>query len=202
MGTRRPLILQMVHYRSALEPRCRFQVLTETDHCYCVLVNALDGEAFPSEKDTNDSSSSNKVPLRVDTNSMKTKNKFSLLKEVLTNNCLVFDVNINDGSVGSSGFGSLLSMGHSSGKKDRLCMKGPGGCGEVEVAVSGVALSFLSLAAACSTASVTSLLVNVSSTYCPSKICSRYQLSAAMTFMLRLLSFVLILFNLWLLLSL
>ncbi|KAK8330813.1 hypothetical protein V6Z12_A10G032500 [Gossypium hirsutum] len=50
------------------------QVLTETDHCYCVLVNALDGEAFPSEKDTNDSSSSNKVPLRVDTNSMKTKN--------------------------------------------------------------------------------------------------------------------------------
>ncbi|KAK8333031.1 hypothetical protein V6Z11_A10G032500 [Gossypium hirsutum] len=64
----------MVHYRSALEPRCRFQVLTETDHCYCVLVNALDGEAFPSEKDTNDSSSSNKVPLRVDTNSMKTKN--------------------------------------------------------------------------------------------------------------------------------
>ncbi|PPD69277.1 hypothetical protein GOBAR_DD33845 [Gossypium barbadense] len=105
-------------------------------------------------------------------------------------------------SIGSSGFGSLLSMGHSSGKKDRLCMKGPGGCGEVEVAVSGVALSFLSLAAACSTASVTSLLVNVSSTYCPSKICSRYQLSAAMTFMLRLLSFVLILFNLWLLLSL
>ncbi|KAK8361865.1 hypothetical protein V6Z12_A03G065600 [Gossypium hirsutum] len=51
-----------------------FRVLTETDHCYCVLVNALDGEAFPSEKDTNDSSSSNKVPLRVDTNSMKTKN--------------------------------------------------------------------------------------------------------------------------------
>ncbi|TYG85671.1 hypothetical protein ES288_A13G073600v1 [Gossypium darwinii] len=148
MGTRRPLILQMVHYRSALEPRCRFQVLTETDHCYCVLVNALDGEAFPSEKDTNDSSSSNKVPLRVDTNSMKTKNTIKW---------------------------SGMHM---------------------------MALSFLSLAATCSTASVTSLLVNVSSTYCPSKICSRYQLSAAMTFMLRLLSFVLILFNLWLLLSL
>ncbi|PPE01740.1 hypothetical protein GOBAR_DD01240 [Gossypium barbadense] len=158
--------------------------------------------AFPSEKDTNDSSSSNKVPLRVDTNSMKTKNKSSLLKEVLTNNCLVFDVNINDGSAhtffwicqlsngpdaydaGSSGFRSLLSMGHSSGKKDRLYMKGPGGRGEAEVAISSVALSFLSLAATCSTASVTSLLVNVSSTYCPSKICSRYQLSAAMAFML------------------
>ncbi|PPD97860.1 hypothetical protein GOBAR_DD05114 [Gossypium barbadense] len=25
MGTRQPLILQMVHYRSTLEPRCRFQ---------------------------------------------------------------------------------------------------------------------------------------------------------------------------------
>ncbi|KAK8270887.1 hypothetical protein V6Z11_D11G225600 [Gossypium hirsutum] len=64
------------------------------------------------------------------------------------------------------------------------------------------ALSFLSLAAAYSTASVTSLLVNVSSTYCPSKICSRYQLSAAMAFMLWFLSFALTLFNLWLLLSL
>ena len=50
------------------------QVLTDTDHCYCVLLNALDGAAFPNEKDTNDSSSSNKLPLRVDTNSMKTKN--------------------------------------------------------------------------------------------------------------------------------
>ncbi|KAL1120052.1 hypothetical protein V6Z11_D01G144200 [Gossypium hirsutum] len=65
-----------------------------------------------------------------------------------------------------------------------------------------IALSFLSLAAACSTASVTSLLVNVSSTYCPSKICSRYQLSAATAFMLWFLSFALTLFNLWLLLSL
>ncbi|XWS21311.1 hypothetical protein CRYUN_Cryun30bG0044900 [Craigia yunnanensis] len=49
-------------------------VLTDTDHCYCVLLNALDGAAFPSEKDINDSSSINKLPLRVDTNSMKNKN--------------------------------------------------------------------------------------------------------------------------------
>ncbi|MFQ6664128.1 hypothetical protein Gotur_031340, partial [Gossypium turneri] len=41
------------------------------------------------------------------------------------------------------------------------------------VIVGDWALSFLSLVAACSTASVTSLLVNVSSTYCSSKICSR-----------------------------
>ncbi|KAH1082189.1 hypothetical protein J1N35_021950 [Gossypium stocksii] len=70
------------------------------------------------------------------------------------------------------------------------------------VIVGDWALSFLSLAAACSTASVTSLLVNVSSSYCPSKICSRYQLSAAMAFMSWFLSFASTLFNLWLLPSL
>ncbi|XP_065881233.1 uncharacterized protein [Euphorbia lathyris] len=40
---------------------------------------------------------------------------------------------------GKSRFGSLLSLGHSPGKTDKLYMKGPGGRGEVEVAVSGVA---------------------------------------------------------------
>ncbi|TYG42059.1 hypothetical protein ES288_D12G226400v1 [Gossypium darwinii] len=141
IGTCRPVILQMVHYRSALEPRCRFQVLTETDHCYCVLVNALDGAAFPSEKDTNDSSSSNKVPLRVDTNSMKTKNSKLTLFSGFVSYQMVRDAY----DAGSSGFGSLLSMGHSSGKKGRLYMKGLGGRGEVEVAVSGVVGLVISL---------------------------------------------------------
>ncbi|KAI7737192.1 hypothetical protein M8C21_009031 [Ambrosia artemisiifolia] len=39
---------------------------------------------------------------------------------------------------GKSGFGSLLPFGHSARKTDRIYMKGPGGRGEVEVAVSGV----------------------------------------------------------------
>lgn len=39
---------------------------------------------------------------------------------------------------GRNRFGSLLSLGHNTGKADRLYMKGPGGRGEVEVAVSGV----------------------------------------------------------------
>ncbi|XP_047937691.1 uncharacterized protein LOC125185233 [Salvia hispanica] len=39
---------------------------------------------------------------------------------------------------GRSGFGSLLSLGHSSGRTDRIFMKGPEGRGEVEVAVSGI----------------------------------------------------------------
>ncbi|XVE82703.1 hypothetical protein DITRI_Ditri16bG0027200 [Diplodiscus trichospermus] len=67
------------------------------------------------------------------------------------------------------------------------------------VIVGDWALSFLSLAAACSTASVTSLLVTSA---CPSKLCSRYQLSAAMAFLSWFLSFASTLFNLWLLPSL
>lgn len=66
------------------------QVLTDTDHCYCVLLNALDGAAFPIEKNTNDSSSSNKLPLRVDTNSLKSKNsKVWVISWVLCNNLCV-----------------------------------------------------------------------------------------------------------------
>ncbi|CAL5423860.1 unnamed protein product [Camellia sinensis] len=41
-------------------------------------------------------------------------------------------------AAGKSGFGSLLSLGHSPGKTYRIHMKGPGGHGEVEVAVSRV----------------------------------------------------------------
>lgn len=38
-------------------------------------------------------------------------------------------------AAGKSRFGSFLSRGHSPGKTDKLYMKGPGGRGEVEVAV-------------------------------------------------------------------
>lgn len=47
------------------------------------------------------------------------------------NSCLSY-------TAGKSRFGNLLSLAHSPGKQDRLYMKGPGGHGEVEVAVSGV----------------------------------------------------------------
>ncbi|XP_052204804.1 CASP-like protein 5C3 isoform X1 [Diospyros lotus] len=59
-------------------------------------------------------------------------------------------------------------------------------------------LSFLSLAAACSTASVTDVLIT-SRTLCMAKLCNRYQLSAAMTFLSWFLSLASSLFNLWLL---
>ncbi|GKU94627.1 hypothetical protein SLEP1_g8090 [Rubroshorea leprosula] len=63
-------------------------------------------------------------------------------------------------------------------------------------------LSFLSLAAASSTASVTSILHEAGPLYCPVPICSRFELSAAMAFLSWFLSFSSVLFNLWLLPSL
>ncbi|KAA8547288.1 hypothetical protein F0562_003848 [Nyssa sinensis] len=70
------------------------------------------------------------------------------------------------------------------------------------VVVGDWVLSFLSLAAACSTASVTELLIASGGSFCGTKLCSRYQLSAAMTFLSWFLSIASSLFNLWLLPSL
>ncbi|XP_059623750.1 CASP-like protein 5C1 [Cornus florida] len=62
-------------------------------------------------------------------------------------------------------------------------------------------LSFLSLAAACSSASVIDILM-ASGGSCSAKLCSRYQLSAAMTFLSWFLALASSLFNFWLLPSL
>ncbi|CAL5332559.1 unnamed protein product [Camellia sinensis] len=91
-------------------------VLTDTDHCYCVILNADGGAAFPSEKTAQDCSSSDISSLKINTGSGKTEKTKS----------------------GKSRFESLLSLGHSPGKTDRIHMKGPGGRGEVEVVVSRV----------------------------------------------------------------
>ncbi|OAY51039.1 uncharacterized protein KIAA0930 homolog isoform X2 [Manihot esculenta] len=98
-------------------------VLTETDHCYCVLLNAHDGAAFPSEKESRDKTSS--------TNSGKTKNS----KLTLFSGFVSYQMVREAYDAGKSRFGSFLSRGHSPGKTDKLYMKGPGGRGEVEVAV-------------------------------------------------------------------
>ncbi|XAR57853.1 hypothetical protein NMG60_11026137 [Bertholletia excelsa] len=66
------------------------------------------------------------------------------------------------------------------------------------IVVGDWVLSFLSLAAACSTASVTNFLVS-STKLCIPKLCSRYQLSATITFLSWFLSLASSLFNLWLL---
>ncbi|EYU44324.1 hypothetical protein ABFS83_08G042300 [Erythranthe nasuta] len=69
------------------------------------------------------------------------------------------------------------------------------------VVIGDWVLSFLSLAASSSTASVTSLLL-ASDGFCSVRLCTRYQLAAAMAFLSWFLSLSSWLFNLWLLPSL
>ncbi|XP_059293736.1 CASP-like protein 5C3 [Lycium ferocissimum] len=60
-------------------------------------------------------------------------------------------------------------------------------------------LSFLSLAASCSTASVAEYLIRSSSPNCSGNLCTRYQLSACMGFFAWFLTLASALFHLWLL---
>ncbi|KAL4034350.1 hypothetical protein IC575_007484 [Cucumis melo] len=110
-------------------------VLTETDHCYCVLLNAHDGAAFPAKDNAENCDSSNFVVSSMDSDSQNTKNSKITLFSGFVSYQMVRDAY----DAGKSRFGSLLSLGHASGKTDKIYMKGPGGRGEVEVAVSGVA---------------------------------------------------------------
>lgn len=108
-------------------------VLSETDHCYCVLLNGHGGAAFPAEKDELDCNSSG--PLRLENDSERAKSS----KLTLFSGFVSYQMVREAYDAGKSRFGSLLSIGHVQTKTDRLYMRGPGGRGEVEVAVSGVA---------------------------------------------------------------
>ncbi|CAK8568390.1 unnamed protein product [Lathyrus sativus] len=110
-------------------------VLTEKDHCYCVVLNAHDGAAFPSKKVSNDcSTSDNSLPEVCTSTTTKKDTKLTLFSGFVS-----YQMVRDAYDAGKSRFGSLLSGGHYHGKTDRIYMKGPGGRGEVEVAVSGVA---------------------------------------------------------------
>ncbi|EPS64461.1 hypothetical protein M569_10317, partial [Genlisea aurea] len=100
-------------------------VLTDADHCYCVLLNAHDGAAFPHTDDKETCENRSKVK----------SSKVTLFSGFISYEMVreAYDSEM------MSGFGSIFSLGHfSSGKAGRVYMKGPGGRGEVEVAVSGV----------------------------------------------------------------
>ncbi|CAN1820100.1 CASP-like protein ARALYDRAFT_485429, partial [Linum perenne] len=64
------------------------------------------------------------------------------------------------------------------------------------VSSSSQVLSFLSLVVACASASVTDLLLSAGGSFCPPKVCTRFQLSATMAFLTWFLSFSSSLFNL------
>ncbi|EYU32381.1 hypothetical protein ABFS82_03G031700 [Erythranthe guttata] len=109
-------------------------VLTDTDHCYCVLLNAHDGAAFPRDTKTEQVSSD----VSSSDNAAASAGKIKKSKITLFSGFVSYQMVREAYDAGRTGFGSLLSLGHSSGRTDRIYMKGPGGRGEVEVAVSGV----------------------------------------------------------------
>ncbi|GAA0142743.1 hypothetical protein LIER_03573 [Lithospermum erythrorhizon] len=119
-------------------------VLSDSDHRYCVLLNAHDGSAFPSNKAAQESGSTDGSSPKSDTAPAKIKGSkglmnFQQIHITLLSGFVSYQMVRDEYGAGRSGFGSLLSLGHSPGKTDKLYLKGPGGRGEVEVAVSGVA---------------------------------------------------------------
>lgn len=109
-------------------------VMTETDQCYCVILNAHDGAAFPTDKEAPKCGFSKTSDLTVDTDFERLKTS----KLTLFSGFVSYQMVREAYDAGKSRFGSLLSSGHFTSKTDRLYMKGPGGRGEVEVAVSGI----------------------------------------------------------------
>ncbi|KAH9605708.1 hypothetical protein KSS87_018025 [Heliosperma pusillum] len=102
-------------------------VLSDVDHCYCVVLNAHAGAAFPDDESSNNNAPEN------DNLSKTNQTKVTIFSGFVSYQTVreAFDA-------GRHRLGNLLSLGHSSGKADKLYMRGPGGRGEVEVAVSGV----------------------------------------------------------------
>ncbi|XP_078430499.1 CW7 isoform X1 [Wolffia australiana] len=98
-------------------------VLSESDHCYCVLLNADGGAAFPSKETPEGDDGSGSV-----------KN----MKLTLFSGFVSYQMVRDAYEAGKPRFGNLLSLGSYQGRTDRLFMRGPGGQGEVEVAVSSV----------------------------------------------------------------
>ncbi|KAF8689265.1 hypothetical protein HU200_042056 [Digitaria exilis] len=102
------------------------QVLSDPGHCYCVILNAHDGAAFPEVT----------VP-NVQPGVTSGSNQEKPPKRTLFSGYVSYQ-NVREAyDAGRSKFGSFL--GHDHNKLDRLYMRGPEGRGEVEVAVSGIA---------------------------------------------------------------
>ncbi|KAL6905420.1 hypothetical protein ACP4OV_003021 [Aristida adscensionis] len=108
-------------------------VLSDPEHCYCVILNAHDGAAFPEETESKITGSNIRPRINSGTDQEKPP------KRTLFSGYVSYQ-NVRDAyDAGRSKFGSFLSLGNDHTKLDRLYMRGPEGRGEVEVAVSGIA---------------------------------------------------------------
>nr|GMD84947.1 putative CW7 [Ipomoea batatas] len=117
-------------------------VLTDMDHCYCVILNANDGAAFPSDSSQSETSGGKTQSSKITLFSGFVS--YQMVRDAYDGKTPCFSV-----SPASDVFGVLnhfiykmhLVEGfefYLTRKTDRIYMKGPGGRGEVEVAVSGV----------------------------------------------------------------
>ncbi|PKA66502.1 hypothetical protein AXF42_Ash003156 [Apostasia shenzhenica] len=107
-------------------------VLSETDHCYCVLLNAHGGAAYPDHFLLHE-------PKPYSSQKDRVSGKEIVPKLTIFSGFVSYQMVRDAYEAGRSRLGSLLSLGNASSKIDRLYMRGPGGLGEVEVAVSGIA---------------------------------------------------------------
>ncbi|XP_062205605.1 uncharacterized protein LOC133907560 isoform X2 [Phragmites australis] len=108
-------------------------VLSDPEHCYCVILNAHDGAAFPEDNESKNTGS------HIQSGANSGSNQEKPPKRTLFSGYVSYQ-NVHEAyDAGRSKFGSFLSLGHDHTKLDRLYMRGPEGRGEVEVAVSGVA---------------------------------------------------------------
>ncbi|KAM3392708.1 hypothetical protein ACQJBY_013718 [Aegilops geniculata] len=108
-------------------------VLSDPEHCYCVILNAHDGAAFPEE--TESSNVGSNIQSAVNSGSSGENPP----KRTLFSGYVSYQ-NVREAyDAGRSKFGSFLSLGQDNTKLDKLFMRGPEGRGEVEVAVSGIA---------------------------------------------------------------
>jgi len=108
-------------------------VLSDPEHCYCVILNAHDGAAFPEESECKNPVSNTQPGVSCGSAQEKPPKRTLFSAYVGYQNVRgAYDAC-------RSKFGSFLSLGHDHNKLDRLFMKGPEGRGEVEVAVSGIA---------------------------------------------------------------
>ncbi|XP_073396416.1 uncharacterized protein [Physcomitrium patens] len=101
-------------------------ILTDPDHCYCVLLNARGGAALPPEL------------LPEPETELRAEGQVTPSRVTLFSGFVSYEMVRNAFEGGKMRLGGLLQQISGSGKSERLIMRGPGGRGALDVAVSSV----------------------------------------------------------------
>lgn len=103
-------------------------ILTDPDHCYCVLLNARGGAALPPELFPKSETE------------LRGEAQVTPSKKTLFSGFVSYEMVRNAFEGGKMRLGGLLQQLSGSGKSERLIMRGPGGRGALDVAVSTVSV--------------------------------------------------------------